>query len=307
MGNKEYIIEVNNLNKFYANRQVLTDINLFIGYGETIGILGENGAGKSTLLESIEGLRSFDNGSIKVFGLDIKYNLREIQERVGIQLQKATLFEDLSVQDNLKLFYKLYNVKSSWEEVINGFSLDKILNLKVGNLSGGQFQRVNLCLAMINNPKLLFLDEPTTGLDPNARTELWEKIRRYKAMGSTIILTTHYMEEAEALCDRIVFLRKGCIVADDSPFNLTNRTGSPRQIKIETAENLDVELISELQNMGNIEGNIITIQSDNSVRDLSSLLNLLNNREVRIVNVNLSDSNLEDVYKSLYNKTILKD
>ncbi|MGF7028598.1 ABC transporter ATP-binding protein [Sphingobacterium sp. HSC-15S19] len=307
MDNREYIIEVSNLNKFYANTQVLTDINLFIGYGETIGILGENGAGKSTLLESIEGLRSVDKGSIRVFGLDIKYNLKEIQERVGIQLQKATLFEELSVQDNLKLFYKLYNVKNSWKEVINGFSLDKILNLKVGNLSGGQFQRVNLCLAMINNPKLLFLDEPTTGLDPNARTELWEKIRHYKAMGSTIILTTHYMEEAEALCDRIVFLRKGCIVADDSPFNLTKRTGSPRQIKIETAENLGVELISELQNMANIAGNIITIQSDNSVSDLSNMLNLLNNREVRIVNVNLSDSNLEDVYKSLYNKTILKD
>ncbi|MDF4221064.1 ABC transporter ATP-binding protein [Maribacter sp. M208] len=301
MSANSYIIEIVGLNKFYDGLPVLKNINFKIKSGETVGILGANGAGKSTLLESIEGLRKIDNGNIKVLGLDIKKHQKKIQKNIGIQLQKTSLFEELTVEDNVKIFYGLYGVKKNIIDIINEFDLEKIKNSKVGRLSGGQFQRLNLCLSMINNPKILFLDEPTTGLDPKVRKELWDKIRELKNAGHTILLTTHYMEEAEELCDRIIFMRQGKIVADDTPKNLTKTINIPKELVIEVDKPITREEMHGLDSIAN--GTQIRIKSSNIMKDLMFVFEIFKNKDIQVIDVKITDANLEDVYMEIYNAT----
>lgn len=295
---KDCIIEVDNLSKTYGGVPVLKNISFRVNYGETIGVLGANGAGKSTLLESIEGLRKIDKGNVTVLGFDIRKHQKKIQKRIGIQLQKTSLFEELTVEDNLKLFYGLYGVTRNIAEVITEFNLEPIKKSKVGQLSGGQFQRLNLCLSMINNPEILFLDEPTTGLDPKVRNELWEKIRLLKQLGHTILLTTHYMEEAEELCDRIIFLHEGEIVADDTPKNLTRTINIPKELIIEIES--PIEQV-EMQGFDcTLNDKQISIKSTNIIKDLIFLLNIFKKKNIQVVNINIVDANLEDVYMEIH-------
>jgi ABC-2 type transport system ATP-binding protein len=219
---KEIVIELENIRKSYGNVKAVDGISLRVNKGEVLGIIGANGAGKSTTLEIMMGLRTPESGSVKVLGLDIMNGSDDIKQKIGIQLQQTALYDRIKVKEALELFSSYYVKKRDLQEIIQALGLEPYLNKYVKNLSGGWQQRTSLALALVNDPEIIFLDEPTTGLDPQARLELWKCINRFRAEGKTIILSTHYMDEAQRHCDRIAIIKKGHLVACDQPRNLIN-------------------------------------------------------------------------------------
>jgi ABC-2 type transport system ATP-binding protein len=219
---KEIVIELENIRKSYGNVKAVDGISLRVNKGEVLGIIGANGAGKSTTLEIMMGLRTPESGSVKVLGLDIMDGSDDIKQKIGIQLQQTALYDRIKVKEALELFSSYYDKKRDLQEIIQDLGLEPYLNKYVKNLSGGWQQRTSLALALVNDPEIIFLDEPTTGLDPQARLELWKCINRFRAEGKTIILSTHYMDEAQRHCDRIAIIKKGHLVACDQPKNLIN-------------------------------------------------------------------------------------
>ena len=213
-------VAVNHLVKRYGRFTAVNDISFTIRRGEIYGLLGPNGAGKTTTLEIIEGLRRGDGGAVMVDGLDVRRDRRAVQRRIGVQLQTTTLFDELTVRETIQLFGSFYPSARSADELLSEVALDEKARARPNDLSGGQRQRLALALALVNDPALLLLDEPTTGLDPQSRHLLWETIRGLRERGKTILLTTHFMDEAQTLCDRIAILDGGRIIAEDTPAGL---------------------------------------------------------------------------------------
>ncbi|HEU5348285.1 MAG TPA: ABC transporter ATP-binding protein [Ktedonobacterales bacterium] len=216
----EVIVAVNHLVKRYGHFTAVNDISFTISRGEIFGLLGPNGAGKTTTLEIIEGLRRGDGGEVMVDGLDVRRDHRAVQQRIGVQLQATTLFDGLTVRETIQLFGSFYPLARPVDDLIREVALEEKANAMPKDLSGGQRQRLALALALVNEPALLFLDEPTTGLDPQSRRLLWDTILRLRERGKTVVLTTHFMDEAQALCDRIAILDGGRIIAQDTPSGL---------------------------------------------------------------------------------------
>jgi len=216
------VIEVEHLVKSYGDIKAVNDISFQVKAGETFGMLGPNGAGKTTTVEIIEGLRPADSGWVSVLGLDIAKVPAKIKQRIGIQLQAPSLLPLVSVQEILELFGGFYERSLPVNDVLEMLALKDSRKVLVKNLSGGQQQRLSVAMALINDPDIAFLDEPTTGLDPQARRGLWSVIEGMRNRGKTIFLTTHYMEEAERLCDRVAIIDHGQIIAMDSPRELIN-------------------------------------------------------------------------------------
>lgn len=299
-----FVIEVRNLTKSYGTKLVLDNLSFELSENEAVGILGANGAGKTTLLETIEGLRRVDSGEIKILGEDITKNSKKIQWQIGIQLQRTSLFENLSVAETISLYANLYERNEKVEILLEELDLLEQKDIYVQNLSGGQFQRLKLCLALINNPTILFLDEPTTGLDPSARSLIWDKVTDLKNKGTAIVLTTHYMEEAQAICGRIIILHQGKIIANDTPQNLLKKLDSPRTLILEIKSEFDEKWFS----IFNVEffKNEIYIRSDNIIEDLNKIFEVAKTHQVNIVNISIHEANLEDVFTKLTN-TKLKD
>ena len=214
------VIEIKNIKKSYGNVKAVDDISLQVKRGEVLGIIGANGAGKSTTLEIMMGLRKPDEGTVTVLGMDIAKESEQIKQKIGIQLQQTALYDRIKVKEALELFSSYYEKKRDINEIIEVLGLRPYLNKFVKNLSGGWQQRTSLALALINDPDIIFLDEPTTGLDPQARLELWGCINRYRKEGKTIILSTHYMDEAQKHCDRIAIIKKGKLISVDEPKRL---------------------------------------------------------------------------------------
>jgi ABC-2 type transport system ATP-binding protein len=217
----EKVIEVKNLVKQYKKVKAVDDISFEVYKGEIFGLLGENGAGKTTTLEIIEGLRKMTSGEITVLGHDINNNITEIKERIGVQLQSSAYYHYLTLTEILNLFASFYKKSVNAEDLLHMVGLKHKAKTYVTKLSGGQKQRFSIVASLVNDPEIVFLDEPTTGLDPIARRHLWNIIKDIKAKGKTIILTTHYMEEAEVLCDRVAIMDKGRILVLDETKNLT--------------------------------------------------------------------------------------
>lgn len=220
----EKVIQVNNLVKKYGKLTAVNNISFDVQKGEIFGLLGENGAGKTTTLEIIEGLRKATSGEVKVLGMDTKKNIREIKKRIGVQLQSSAYYNFLKLDEILKLFAGFYNKKVDTAKLFEMVGLKEKANHYVNSLSGGQKQRFSIIASLINDPEIVFLDEPTTGLDPIGRRNTWEIISKIKEGGKTIILTTHYMEEAEKLCDRVAIMEKGKMVAINTPKRLIAKT-----------------------------------------------------------------------------------
>ncbi|WP_010677451.1 ABC transporter ATP-binding protein [Bacillus timonensis] len=214
------VIELNNISKSYGDVKAVDSITLQVKQGEVLGIIGANGAGKSTTLEIMMGIRKPDSGSVKILGLNADKASNEIKQKIGIQLQQTALYDRIKVKEALKLFSSYYDKKRDLQEIIETLGLTPYLNKYVKNLSGGWQQRTSLALALVNDPEIIFLDEPTTGLDPQARRDLWTCINRYRNEGKTILLSTHYMDEAQRHCERIAIIKKGKLVACDKPQNL---------------------------------------------------------------------------------------
>src|SRR4030042_4903516 len=213
----ETVIEVSTLAKAYGNIKAVNQISFDVVQGEVFGMLGPNGAGKTTTVEIIEGMRTADSGTVKVLGMDISQQTRDIKERIGVQSQDPALFPTMKVHEIVNFFRRLYKKSIPASKIIELVALEESQNVLFNNLSGGQQQRLSVALAFVNDPDIIFLDEPTTGLDPQARRAMWEVIETFRKTGKTVFLTTHYMEEAERLCDRVAIMDQGHIIALESP------------------------------------------------------------------------------------------
>jgi ABC-2 type transport system ATP-binding protein len=211
------IIQVNNLIKKYGDFTAVNDISFEVYENEIFGLLGPNGAGKTTTLEIIETLRDKTSGQVLVNGLNVDTQQVEIKKIIGVQLQAAGYYPNLNLKQLLDVFAGLYNIKISTDQILAEVNLTDKANNKYKELSGGQKQRFSIASTLINQPKIIFLDEPTTGLDPQARRNLWDLIKSLKANGTTVVITTHYMDEAEELCDRIAIIDSGKIISLDTP------------------------------------------------------------------------------------------
>jgi ABC-2 type transport system ATP-binding protein len=218
-------IEVSGLRKSYGALEAVRGISFTIERGEVFGLLGPNGAGKTTTVEILEGYRRRDSGEVRVLGFDPQRAERQFRERIGVVLQSSSIYPSLSVRENLRLFAGYYSAPRDVDEVIELVGLDEKPGAQVRTLSGGQKRRLDLGLALIGDPELVFLDEPTTGFDPAARRNAWEMIRSLRGLGKTVLLTTHYLDEAEQLADRVAVLRDGSIVSMGHPRELTGLTG----------------------------------------------------------------------------------
>jgi len=244
---KVMLIEVKNLRKTYDKVEAVRGVGFEVKKGEVFGILGPNGAGKTTTLEMMEGLKSIDHGSAKINGVDVARDPYKVKEMIGVQLQSSSFFENLNLVELLKLFADLYNTSTQPLSLLEEVDLREKARSQVKQLSGGQKQRFSIATALVNDPVALFLDEPTTGLDPQARRNLWELVRHIQSKGKTIILTTHYMDEAEYLCDRVAIMDEGKIVALDTPSRLIEallkRGFAPKKhVELATLEDVFIDL-----------------------------------------------------------------
>lgn len=237
------IISVQNLVKKYDDFTAVNGISFEVAQGEIFGLLGPNGAGKTTTLEIIETLRKKTSGTVYVDGMDIDERPQAIKQVIGVQLQAAGFYHNLNLKELIQLFAGLYNVTVDPMELLRSVNLEDKVKNKFKELSGGQKQRFSIATTIINKPKVIFLDEPTTGLDPQARRNLWELILQLRTHGATVIITTHYMDEAEALCDRVAIVDSGKIIAIDKPETLIDNllaSGFKREKKAKEANLEDV-------------------------------------------------------------------
>ncbi|MFY8024592.1 MAG: ABC transporter ATP-binding protein [Sediminibacterium sp.] len=241
------IISVKDLHKKYGNFHAVKGISFDVFEGEIFGLLGPNGAGKSTTLEIIETLREKTSGSIEVAGFDLDKDPNEIKKLIGVQLQTSGYYPNLTLSELIVLFAGLYNQPVNPIELLETVNLTDKAKAKYKELSGGQKQRFSIATTLINHPKIIFLDEPTTGLDPQARRNLWDLIKEIRLKGTTVIITTHYMDEAEVLCDRVAIIDSGKVIALDSPDKLIDDLVAsgferPKQVKNANLEDVFIHL-----------------------------------------------------------------
>ena len=226
----DFAVRCQGLQKRYGDVIAVDDLSLTVHRGECFGLLGPNGAGKTTTIEILEGLLPPDAGDVEVLGLRWTTHDRDLRERLGIQLQETQLAEKLTVEETLALFRSFYRTGRTVDDLVKVVELESKRTSRVGRLSGGQRQRLSLACALAGDPDVLFLDEPTTGLDPQSRRQLWETLRRFREKGGTILITTHYMDEAEALCDRVAIVDHGRVIALGAPKELVASLGVPKVV-----------------------------------------------------------------------------
>ena len=294
------VIEVNNLVKIYGNIKAVDDISFEVQEGEIFGMVGPNGAGKTTTIECIEGLRDPEDGQVRVFGMDPILDRMEIAEQIGIQLQESGLPARLKVDEALTLFASFYKEQANAEELLELLGLTEKRSSAFAKLSGGQKQRLFIALALINKPRVAFFDELTTGLDPQARRRMWELVRQVRDQGTTVFLTTHYMEEAERLCDRVLIIDNGQIVALDTPEELIDSLGVEKRLVFtvpETAETPPLEEIPLVNRVDRIGDRIVVYgQGD---RFASTVVRALEDADLDFRDLRTEQPNLEDVFLSL--------
>ncbi|HYW25059.1 MAG TPA: ABC transporter ATP-binding protein [Terriglobales bacterium] len=239
------LVAVHDLHKSYGEVAAVRGVSFEVRHGEVFGLLGPNGAGKTTILETVEGMLPIDRGTVTVDGVDVSSHPERVRRRVGISLQRTAFFERLTLVELLGLFADLYGARHRAERLLERVGLSEQASRQVRTLSGGQQQRFAIAVALVNDPPLLFLDEPTTGLDPQARRSLWDLVEYLRLEGRSIVLTTHYMEEAQHLCDRVAILDHGRVLALDTPRNLVERllaTGFRKDVAVQRADLEDVFL-----------------------------------------------------------------
>lgn len=295
------VVKLENVVKRYGNQSVINGINLSINQGEIFGILGPNGVGKTTTIEMIIGIRSYE-GSIKVFGEEVRNHLDSIKRRLGISLQITSLFPNLSVEETLNYFAILYDIpdyKKRVKQLIDDFNLSELLKQKTKSLSGGQRQRLIIALTVIHDPEIIFLDEPSTGLDPDVRNHIWGYIKKLHKKGKTIILTTHYMEEAHVLCNRIAFMNQGKIQAIGSEEELFKISKVVEKILIR--RNLEEDLINSIRALDScvsayqdFHGVIALFSEKDSIGKVKQLLSQFTNYQN--VDCSIEPPNLNDLF-----------
>ena len=292
-------IEVHNLHKRYGDTVAVDDVSLSVDAGEIYGILGPNGAGKTTTVECVEGLRRPDRGEIRVLGLDPVRDRGQLTQRLGVQLQESELPERIRVGEALDLYAAFYRRPADIPALVDALDLGATLRTPYRKLSGGQKQRVSIALAMIGSPDVLVLDELTTGLDPQARRDTWELIERVRGRGVTILLVTHFMEEAERLCDRIALIDAGRVAVVDSPAGFAARAHVEQRIQFRTAAPFDDALITALPDVTSVErrgGLIVVTGNDNA---LNAITSVLARHQIVAQQLRVDQPSLEDAFVSL--------
>ena len=297
---------VENLHKKYGKLKAVDGVSFQIEPGETFGLLGPNGAGKTTTIEILIGLRKRDTGRVEILGLDPGRETRGLKERIGVQLQTDNLYPNLTVRELVDLFGSFFRRRLPADELVEMVNLGERSGALVKQLSGGQRQRLSLALALVNDPELIFLDEPTTGLDPQARHSLWELIGRFKAQGKTILLTTHYMEEAERLCDRVAVIDHGRVLAIDPPNSLIAQHFQEVAIQFSAPPALHRNGLDSLNGVRSVveEDGLAILYSSDVPATLSALMALASSSEVVLNNLEVRRATLEDVFLKLTGRRI---
>lgn len=297
------VLEVRNLQKSFGSVNAVSDISFTIEAGEVFTIIGPNGAGKTTTLEMIEGLQTPDSGQITFGPLNWAKNSEQIKVTIGVQPQSGALFDLLTVEENLDLFATFYPKSRPSAEVLEMISLTDQRDKQVKKLSGGQRQRLAIGLAMINDPTLIFLDEPTTGLDPQARRNIWDIILKLKELGKTTILTTHYMEEAEKLSDRVCIVDQGKVVTLDTPAALIERLTKEREVRLALMDGeaaaIETEKVAQLHPAGvrtKREGSALQLWTTQPEETLYELFGFTKDRGFRVEQISIREMSLEDVF-----------
>ena len=299
------VIEVADLVKEYPTIRAVDGLSFKVHQGEIFGMVGPNGAGKTTTIECIEGLRKPDQGQIRVLGLDPQKDRAALREQIGVQFQSAALPDHIKVWEVLDLFAAFYKNPLDWRQLLAKMDLEEKRNDYVNKLSGGQEQRVFIALALIGSPQIVFLDELTTGLDPQSRRAMWDLVREIQAQGKTVYLTTHFMEEAERLCDRVAIVDHGKIVALDTPINLIQSMGEESRVVFETDGAFKAELLSSLPGVTRVERISERILVYGKKDGLTGLVvNTLESAGVQFNNLHSETPTLEDVFLKLTGKEI---
>jgi len=293
------IIEVDGLVKRYGERTAVDGVSFTVEPGEIFGILGPNGAGKTTTVECVEGLRTPDAGTIRVCGLDPADDKGELKQRLGAQLQESRLQDKLTVREAMELYSAFYRDPADWRQLVELLSLGDKVDSQFRRLSGGQKQRLSIALALVGNPEVAVLDELTTGLDPQARRDVWDLIDDVRERGVTIVLVTHFMEEAERLCDRLALIDAGRIVALDSPAGLVATVDGAQRIRFRPSAPLDHALLSELPEVTGVErsGRQLVVTGHGNV--LHAVTSVLARNQIIAADLRVEQTTLDDAFVAL--------
>ena len=302
------IVQVEKLRKTYGATVAVDDISFEVREGEIFGMVGPNGAGKTTTIECLEGLRKPDRGTIRVLGVDPQRESQTLRTRTGMQLQQSNLPERMKVWEALDLYSSFYPKAADWEELLKQLGLEEKRNTPFSKLSGGQKQRLFIALALLPNPQLVFLDELTTGLDPQARHAIWDLVRDVRSKGKTILLTTHFMEEAECLCDRVAILDHGRIVALDTPAALIRNLGAEERVVFSVDGTLPAAFEKTLAVAARVEiqGERVVVHGKDGrkVPLVSEVVGQLTELGIQFHDLRTEQPSLEDVFLSLTGREI---
>jgi len=301
----DVVVRCRNLFKTYEGKvEAVRGLDLEIRSGECFGLLGPNGAGKTTTIEILEGLLQPTSGEVEILARNWGAHERELREMLGISLQETRLSEKLTVRETLRLFSDFYRQPGSPEAVMEEMALTEKADTWVGKLSGGQRQRLAVATALVGNPRILFLDEPTTGLDPQSRRQLWDIVRQFQQRGGTVLLTTHYMDEAERLCDRLAIIDHGNIIASGTPAELIKRHCGQNMVEFAVTPRMDGSAREIWRSLPGVE----SVHEENGFTSLSvreahqtipALLNAVEERGWRFVHLTTRQASLEDVFVHL--------
>ncbi|HEY0448603.1 ABC transporter ATP-binding protein [Actinophytocola sp.] len=298
------IIEVNGLVKRYGEHTVVDGVSFAVEPGEIFGILGPNGAGKTTTVECIEGLRSPDGGTIEICGIDPQHDTGELKQRLGAQLQQSELPDKLKVREAMELYSSFYRNPADWRQLLEVLGLTDKMDAQFRRLSGGQKQRLSIALALLGTPEVAVLDELTTGLDPAARRDAWELIEDIRNRGVTILLVTHFMEEAERLCDRLAVIDAGKVVAIDSPAGLVSTVDDTQRVRFRPSAPIDHALLTSLLEVSSVErsGSQLVVTGTGNL--LHAVTSVLARNQVVAADLRVEQTTLDDAFVALTGRKI---
>jgi ABC-2 type transport system ATP-binding protein len=300
------VIEVYEARKAYGQVRAVDGVTFRVEPGEIFGLLGPNGAGKTTTIEMLEGLTRPDGGRLQVLGLDVIHAQQRIKQRIGVQLQTAALYPHLTVTELLELFGSFYHRRRPAAELVEALGLGEKRDARVRSLSGGQQQRLSVALALVNDPELVFLDEPTTGMDPAARRSLWDLIRGLRAEGRSVLMTTHYMEEAEQLCDRLAIMDHGHLLEMGTVDEIVGRRFRERAVKFDRIGALTAEALAGLPGVNRVaeEDDEVLLYTHDVPSTIGGLLAATDRLGVEPTDLMVRRPSLEDVFLALTGRAL---
>jgi ABC-2 type transport system ATP-binding protein len=305
----ENVIEVRSLVKKYGGFTAVDGISFDVTRGEVFAFLGPNGAGKTTTVEILETLKNATEGSVSLLGYDVKKDEMKIKETIGVLPQSFNAFDWLTVRENIDYFGQMYAKHVNVDDLIHTFDLADKSKTLFKNLSGGLKQRVGIACALVNDPEIVFLDEPTTGLDPKARRDVWEAIKALKSRGKTVFLTTHYMDEAYYLADRIDIINHGKIIAEGTPEDLINSYGGGNTLIIRECSSEALALLSKEMPSSQIHGHdiVVRLPENDGMASITKAVSLINDKHVAIKELYVKKSTLEDVFLNLTGEKLAQE